>query len=440
MPLASQPSGRLQKTEIRPGRSSNNGCLIAVVASIVIAGVFACVGGYWAVMHSSLPLKPFEAAINESGKAKITGLKGSLSTGMSADELRIFDTGAGDTWFTDIVFRFNGIADISSHNRVIVEELSVKTANISLPLESDEDGNDMVDLDINLGDDENGTTVEFESSGSGDLGDVISFELKTLRIDELIVANGRGETNRGSLLLSGFKAAGENVSLDDLQITGDFLEVSLDQLPASNRFAQVVTGKVKTALHKAILRDIDFRVEFGGAGNGDDARISAFAGAMNYEPGPDSDTGLLTISNLTLSNYLDSAVADFPTAVDFRVSKTSGDGDTRLEGGRFQIGRTTFFLEVQKIASDDDDQELIAKATVSDREITLHIAEPKEGGHYVYRFSSNVEDEADLASLVLFETGHAELNDKQWALLKLFKRRHQPDETKTDSGSSGDDR
>lgn len=427
MPIPSTPSGQPDKPEIRPGKSSVSGCLLAIVISIVVAGILVCVGGYWAVMHSSLPLKSIEAAINASGEAKITGLEGSLSSGMSADELRIFETGASDSWFTGIVFRFNGISDISSHKRVIVEELSVKQAYLSLPLET-EDGrkkDTVVNIDFNDGEDDDLESEEFfEASGPEGAP---TFELKKLRIDELVVENGLGETNRGSLLLTGFKAMGDEVSLQDIQITGDFLELSLDQLSSTNRFNQVIVGKVKTALHKAILNDIDFRVEFGGAGNGKAFRMAAFDGKVTLEPGDQPESGTISVREFTLSNHLDAAVADFPNNVTLTATTAGKNAGTEIVSGTFDLGETTFELAAQSIAPDAEEQELKATAKIGNAEVTAHIAEPDGDAHFRYRFVADPAMETDLVSLVLFRSGTNDLSESELATLAEFKRRHLPD-------------
>jgi len=424
MPIPSNSPGQPDKQEIQPKKSSVSGCLIAIVISIVVAGILVCVGGYWAVMHSSLPLKPIEAAINASGEAKITGLKGSLSSGMSADELRIFETGASDSWFTGIVFRFNGISDISSHNRVIVEELSVKQAYLSLPLESKEgrEQEKVVNIDFNDGDDDDlGSEEFFEASGPDGAP---TFELKNLRIDELVIENGLGETNRGSLVLTGFKAAGDDVSLQDIQITGDFLELSLDQLSSTNRFDQVIVGKVKTALHKAILTDIDFRIEFGGTGNGKAFRMSALGEKITLEPGEQPESGTISIRSFTLSNYLDTAVADVPNNITLTASSTGKRTGTTIEGGTFDLGKTTFDLAKQTIARDAEGQELTATAKIGDSEVTAYIAEPDSDANFRYRFVAEPTVDADLVSLVLFQSDTNQLAPAQLQTLDQFKRRH----------------
>ena len=64
------------------------GCFGIGCVSIVIIIFAVCVGGYYSVFHSSLPLKIIEAAIEEDGEAEIDGLTGTLSSGFSADEFR----------------------------------------------------------------------------------------------------------------------------------------------------------------------------------------------------------------------------------------------------------------------------------------------------------------------------------------------------------------
>lgn len=397
------------------------GCLMAggIIVVVVIAAVLG--GGYYALMHTSLPFKPFEEMINSSGKAEIKGLKGALASGFSVDEFRIFKTGLNDTYFTDISFKYNGMRDIEGNNRFIINEFHIAKVFISLPTFESEEGED-------------GSFVlqpafespELDEALSGErLGESVVFEIKSFRIDEFVIENSDGERKNGSVSLTDFKVDPSGVTLGDLQVSGDYIEMKLEELPKTNPYRQAISGSIKAAIDAVIRKDIVFSVEFGGPGNAKKARYSIFDGKILVTS---TEEGLAetTITGLTLADYLDPKVADLPADVSLTLTSSKNGQSTEIGGGSFLLGKTLFEVAPQELLKGDvDGNKMTAIAEIDGKEVVMRIAEPKDGErHFTYEFSSEGIDAAGLVAQVLFQKASDDLNEDEKQVLETFASRH----------------
>lgn len=396
------------------------GCLWAVVISVVVGIALVVGGGYYAMMHTSLPFKPFIQMVNASGDAEIKGFEGSLSSGFSADEFRVFTTGKSDTYFEGISFKYNGARDFSGSGRFIIEEFAIKKAFISLPPFG---GGEEEELRVEPA---FHTSELDEALDQEQLDELGVFEIKSIRIDEFVIENSEGEQKKGSVMLADFKADKSGVTLGDLKVTGDYLEMKLDAAPEGSDYQQVIHGAIKSAIDRAILKDISFSVEFGGAGNASKARYAAFDGKLTAEP--EGEEGVKTIiKGLTTSDYLDPKVVSVPAELNMVMTTTKKGNRTEVEGGDFLLGKTRFKVDAQALIDGDDPEanKMTAIAAIGGKEVVLRIAEPDaEARHFTYEFSSDGIDSGDLPAQVLFHKSLAELNDDEKEQLNLFASRH----------------
>lgn len=406
-PLQKPAPGQKPKTKA-------NGCLMAFVITLVVTIAVVVFGGYFAVMHSSWPLKFFAKMINESGEAEIKGLEGSLSSGFSADEFRIFETGLTDTYFTNISFKYNGVSDLSGNQRLIVEEFVIGKAFISLPEMDEEDSSGDIHFD----------SSEFEDlQGAEELEETGSFEIKAFRIDEFVIQNPDGEEKSGSVLISGFKADHSDLKIGELKVTGDFLEMNLETLPETNQFRQAIKGVVKSAIHKTIRKDIDFSLEFGGEGNAKQATFTMFEGKVRGRQNHDSTE--LSYDGITLADYVDPSWMAFPDDVTMKTVSSSDEKTVEISAGSLRIGRTKFSFEAQTLEKRNRDKnELVASAEIGDRTIALRIPDFEDNDRIRYKFSSEGMDQSDIVAQVLFGKAAADLNDQEREQMAEFSARH----------------
>lgn len=395
-------------------KSKVNGCLMAFVITVVVTIAVVVFGGYYALFHSSWPLNFAAKMINETGQMEVKGLKGSLSTGFAADEFRIFETGLTDTYFKNISFKYNGMSDVSSEQRLIVEEFVIGKAFISLPEMNASESDDS--FDANLSEfDELESPEELEETGS--------FEIKVFRIDEFVIQNPDGEEKSGSILLSGFKADHNDMAIGELKVTGDYLEMNLENLPETNQFRQAIRGVLKSAIHQTIRRDINFSLAFGGEGNAKQAAFTMFDGKVK---GRQNDGTMTTeYLDLTLSNYLDPSFANLPDEVTMKIVTSKDERVSEVSAGSFRIGRTKFTFDTQTIEPRDPEKNsLVASAELGGRTVTLRIPEVENNKRMKYEFSSDGMDLPDLVAQVLLGKNAAALNDEEKEQVTEFAKNH----------------
>jgi hypothetical protein len=423
----------LQPPELK--KSSNNGCIMAVVISIVVGIAVVMGGGYYAMMHTSLPFRPIETMINASGDAEIKGLTGSLSSGFGVEEFRVFDTGKSDTYFTGVSFKYNGARDFAGNSRFIVEEFAIKKVFISLPSFEEDKAAEKLRVDPAF----HSSELD-EALDNNDLDQMGAVEIKSLRIDEFVIENFAGEQKTGSVLMTGFKADKNGVTLGDLKVSGDYLELKLDTLPATNQYRQVIRGALKAAIDKSIRKDITFNIEFGGVGNAIKARYSAFDGKVVAEPGGDAGVRS-TIDGLTISDYLDPQVVSLPADIRLVTTTAEQGKRTEVESGSFVLGKTRFEVDAQALIDGDDPEtnKLMATAEIEGVEVMIRIAEPDSGErHFQYEFSGAGIAEADLPSRVLFGKVASALTVDEKQELELFASRHLKAEEEPESAPDTD--
>jgi len=413
--MSEETSPGQQPPELK--KSGNSGCLWTVVISVVVGIALIVGGGYYVMMHTSLPFQPLIKMINASGDAQIKGFKGSLASGFALDEFRIFSTGKSDTSFEGVSFKYNGAKDPSGKGHFIIEEFAIRKAFISLPpLEENE--KEEVKVTPAFHEPELDAALNQEQ-----LDEVGVLEIKSIRIDEFIIENAEGEQKKGSFLLSNFKADASGVTLGDLQATGDFLEMKLDAAPEGSPYRQIVRGVVKAALDKAILKDIPFTVEFGGAQR---ARFAVFDGKLSATP-EGEDSVRTVIKGLTLSDYLSPTVVSMPTDLNLTMITTDKGRRTEVEGGDFRLGKTRFKVDVQALIDGDDPEanKLTATAEIDGKEVVLRIAEPDERHrHFTYEFSCEGIEADELPARVLFHKPVSQLSDAEKQQLEQFVSRH----------------
>ena len=138
------------------------GCLI-VFLFIAVVGI----GGYFSLMHTTLPLQFVEAAIEESGEVEIDGLDGTLSSGFSADKFR-FKTNSDD-WseLNDINFKYSSKSSFFGGDKLVIDDISVKSGTIYAEWDPEEQQIDLTPDFANEFNDE--VDFNYDDGGTGEL-------------------------------------------------------------------------------------------------------------------------------------------------------------------------------------------------------------------------------------------------------------------------------
>jgi hypothetical protein len=226
------------------------GCLVIVVAFFGLI-----VGGYYGVMHTSLPLVLIEQALEEDGKVKVEGLSGSISKGVHIDELK-FLTVDDEHWseLRGVAFDYNGFFDMSRSGRFIVERMSVESGKIYADIEGPDD------FLFSPGD--LGSFDEFEDSDLTEMR-VDLLEVKNLQIINLDTDYSIDIEHAS---LKDFIAKGEDgiVHFGDLTIRSNMVEadaVACPRWPESEN-ARRIAGTVRAQLSNRLKQDVDFAIDF----------------------------------------------------------------------------------------------------------------------------------------------------------------------------------
>ncbi len=239
------------------------GCM-GVIGLFVLMGV----GGYYGVFHSSLPLRMIEAAIESEGEVEIEGLKGSLSSGFSADEFR-FKT-MDDRWsnLTDIKFNYESNSSLFGTDRIIITELSVDGGTIYAdwdPEESEfepEVGKEFEEIEDEFEDMDQEFRKEF--GGPPDIGEV---RIDLVRVANLRIVNPRTELEItiDEIKFDGFEwRDGGLKSLGELLVRSSQMELST--VPsvefADQKHAQRLEGILRAQADHRLRVDVPFVIDF----------------------------------------------------------------------------------------------------------------------------------------------------------------------------------
>ncbi len=258
-------------------RASGFGCLGVGCLVTVILLVLMCVGSYYAMMHTSMPLSLIKSAIESEGNARVEGLRGSVSSGFEMDKLE-FASDDPEHWneLRDVRFRFNGLFDLMRNQRLIIEEATIGGATIYArfdePVE-DEQGDFEIDW-AGISDDN-----EFKDI-RGDLRDENFRELAELRIDlvgarEIELVNPDTDSRlrfervefRNFLMLHG-----EIEGLGEIVVDSDQLDLvtTPSTVYPDGKLACKLVGTAKPPLHKLLVAELPFAID---AAVGEDDRL-----------------------------------------------------------------------------------------------------------------------------------------------------------------------
>lgn len=388
-----------------------NGCLIAVVATAVVGVLVFAFGGYYAMMHSGMPLRWFAATVNASDQARVEGLEGSLATGIRFNEFRVFKTGLGDSYVRDFSFKFNGMPDISSSARLIIDEFHIGRIYLSLPTNNAGVGPRNVEL-------ENEFNKGMDRQKGGELK---RFELKSFRIDEVVLHDATGERNVGSVKLAGLVAEQEGVRLDEFELVSDHIQAQLDNAAETNRFRQAVRGVIRTSIHTNVLRDLDFAIRFGGTTNAGAARVELFAGQLIAAAERDG-TSMVRFNDFSPRDWLGGFTVATPSHMSFAVNGNKSGKRSKVNAGSLQLGRVTYEVPEQELDHVRfGGARLHAVTDTGSAKVAVKISHPDDGSGFAYEFSSDNLEGNELLAQALFAKPFAELTDAEREELRAYQ-------------------
>ena len=232
--------------------------------------IMVSVVGYYGLLHTSLPLKVFEAAIEEDGNVDIQGLDGNLASGFSADTIRF--KSVDDQWssLSDIKFKYEGDRSFFGTEKLVIKDLSVGSGTIYADWDPEENE---LDFDSDFGEELREIDDEFD-----ELGDELQKELGTspairkLQIERMSVANLKiiNPTTELEIAIDELRFEGFNWQYGDLQNLGQLSirssQMDLETVPsvefAARKNARRYVGTIRTQADHRLRVDVPFVFDF----------------------------------------------------------------------------------------------------------------------------------------------------------------------------------
>ena len=396
------------------------GCVgIGCIGFFLVIAVIG-IGGYFTLLHSSLPLRIVESAIEETGEVEIDGLEGSLSSGFSVEKFR-FKTDV-DQWseLNDINLSYESKkSSFFGADKIIIDDVSVKSGTIYAKWDP---ALQKIDLTPIISDALKNNKIKVQFNGNSSGGD---FAIKNASINDLEIVN---TTSDESLII-------DDVTLQDFSIEDGKLE-SFGQLSAtssqvdirtteSNHFADkdvsiALVGTLKAGIDSRLAQDFTFNVDFGTSNDlkDQDAVISLFDKAMVISSSSDGAT--VKYSDFALKSYLSDASANLaPSRINLKlkfdkhdefIEEISDDGSVTLGNVEF----TNF-----RLATPGDSNQLMGDATLDGKQVTFSFEVDSVYSPWakLQLQSPDFESQEDLWAEVFFGTEFSELTSEQQELI-----------------------
>ena len=257
-----------------PRRASSCGCLGVGCLVAIIMMVLMCVGSYYTMMHTSLPLVFIKQALESDGKVRVKGLQGSISSGFEIEQLT-FASNVPGHWdeLRGIKFDFNGLYDLMRNERLIIHEATIDGATFYARFEgSGPDDDDVPQVSWHAADDSvaNGINEGMEDfrreMESEDWSDLQEFRIDLVAVKDIrIVDPGQDEQLAfDNIEFSKFiMRDGELVSMGNIKVASDILDMTSSRSTRypDDKYSWHFDGQIKGPMHKYIIKDVPFEVD-----------------------------------------------------------------------------------------------------------------------------------------------------------------------------------
>lgn len=346
------------------------GCLgVAIGVPLLLLGI-----GYYVLFHTSYPLqKMVDSDFDIDGKpVEVEGLSGSISSGFAIEKI-VIRNDPEDTVIEGLTFRYDGFWDSIFSKSFVIEELSADRSVIIVE-------NDF--LSTSDDDEEFGDKPNPEQAENADQVSFL-FELRELNFKDTNFKSVDGEIDIQIPLihLAGLKIHGDDISLAELEITSELLNLELaDASPVEIdgqmlQFKQKVEGKVLSEIHPLVKSDIDFSFEFAAVDGKTVTRFTAFDGQVQNTCLPDQ-TKVTRFDRFSPGKFLDPKGHIVPERISLITSEM--DKIVTTEKGEFFLGMTRFEIEAQKLAASDPEAALVGRTEVNGQKIEVALQPDKE--------------------------------------------------------------
>jgi hypothetical protein len=411
---------QIPSTPIPPHQSQDQpkkkGCGWGCLAWLVGAPLAILLTGYITLFHTSLPLK-WLAGTLESDSVTMTGVSGSISSGFGIEKLTIHGE-SGDSTIEGITFRYSGLIDSISNDQLVIEEISVESADIIAGADAFESSNEDEESSEPSG---NSTT---STKGSG----IKLFELQKLSITNTRyrTADGLIDVDIPAIRLEGLKVEGDNFELAKFEVISDSLDVSLaDATPEEIEgqlmpFKRRLYGKVLPKIHPLVISKIDFNIEFAAVAGATKSRVTACGGSYQQTMLPDGSS-IVRFTGFNLNKYMDMKSFVSPENLTTTVRET--DNVVKLKDGEFFLGKTRFEIRKQEIDSSDPEAVILCQAQVEGLAVVAMLKPDKENSWpplIVELDSKPKKAKPELLAQIYFQSAYESLTPEEKTRIDLL--------------------
>lgn len=378
-------------SQTNPAASPKNGCgcIFKALAGIAILALALLVASWLLLMHSSVPLRSVASMIEEAGAAshlKVTGVSGSLSSGLSFDKM-VWDDGE----MADVRVRYSGIMDLIRRKRLILHEVHVGKAVFSASFR------------------DNTTTEEEPASSSQAGGKTSDPPLKLFQIDRLSLNNILIKDNTTGATLeipklewTGFKAENGRLELGKLDAESDHLSINTTAaatMPYDKRFEIAIMPK----MHERIRKPIRIVIESGYEGGELIFDLKAFDGALQLSAA-DGLTRIRT-EGLNLADFIDA-----PLPNQLQLDADIAEPTFTVRAGSFLLGAKSFEIRPTTVSGKETEgTAFLAIHRAGDTEIRYEISEGKEQSFTPVLTSTPAMSPEDIMALLFHDRDFAAL-------------------------------
>jgi hypothetical protein len=319
-----------------------SGCFLKIFIGCVVLLVSLLVAAWVTLMHTSVPLRSVAAAMEAAGKdsqLKITGVSGTLSSGLSFEQMK-WDDGE----LADVRVRYSGIMDIIRKKHLIIHEIHV--------------GKALINFTSNANYKPDNSSSESDEGWSTDRGESDEWPLELFQIDSLTLADIviKDRTTGFSLSIpalewTGFKA--ENGEIDfgkfsaEMGAETDYLTLVTTDAP-DTKYKTRIDCSLMPKMHTLIRKPIRIVTDLGQEDGSVICHLQAFDDALEIIANPDG-SAQFNFRELNLADYLDGPLPQSLTLeVVTLATEETGTELFDVRGGEFQLGLRKFQIQPEK--------------------------------------------------------------------------------------------
>ncbi len=397
------------------------GCLITVVILIVVFFV----GGFIVIFHTHVPLHIVASLLSQNEALEITGVSGSLSSGIGVEKISYKHEDGNISRVEDVAFQYEIKSDT-----LAIKDIHVKHAYFYVYPKITKNSKENEKKDDEFGDDteEFGDYTETYNQSGNLIIENIDINDVTIETPSL----GK-KVHLDRFYLSGFEVRDEKVTLGDLVIASDYLDFSMKPLqPSEDGNIQPnsykMQGAFKEGLHESLVQTITLSGQLDLLDQENiDFIINAVENKIQIKgTGNDQQYNLaMTVNQLTPKSY----IKTMPSFQDININyiiNAHKDGTSLSEEevsmtGQFKIGKHTFtLLPFHKKDQKTKDLQTIATSESNGVRYYLNLDFDKldKSSSPLTLISEPPESLSHILSVLMFDKSFDALNASEAELLK----------------------